>query len=318
MNSVFSEVGDYLNAISAFDVSGTQLSSGKFSCHQKEVQLPKLTIGHHCINTSMQYHATLKLDCFYIIIPRGDNGIKINGHEIKYNIPIVFIPGQETIFVFYANTFDYHITIPKAELVKCFDGINIELLKIMFSNQKFDSPMLAHTKGYQSRICSLIEFLLNQSKTLNYQAVLDVQEKILELLHKLLTADSMLLETDNTNNKTKLAIVNRSLNYLNTNNTINITTLELAKVSFCCLRNLEYAFKSVIGITPKQYLIKRRFQLINLSLKYDKTISINQTLNNFGVLNQGRFAQDYFKFYNEYPCQTRNQAKYYKRPSKDT
>ena len=317
MNIIFSEIGEYLNAISAFDISGIQLSLGKFICHKKELQLPKLIIGNHSINTAMQYHAILKHDCFYIIIPQSDKGIKIDGQEIKYNIPIVFIPEQETISVFYANTFDYHITIPKAELVKCFDGINIELLKIMFSNQKFDSPMLAHTKGYQKRICSLIEFLFNQNKILNYQAVVDVQDEIIELLRKLLTPDSMSLEK-NTNNTTKLAIVNRSLNYLNANNTVNITTHELAKVSFCCLRNLEYAFKSVIGITPKQYLIKRRFQLINLSLKHDKTISINQTLNNFGVLNQGRFAQDYFKFYNEYPCQTRNQAKYYKRPSKDT
>ena len=307
MNSVFSEVGDYLNAISAFDVSGTQLSSGKFSCHQKEVQLPKLTIGHHCINTSMQYHATLKLDCFYIIIPRGDNGIKINGHEIKYNIPIVFIPGQETIFVFYANTFDYHITIPVTELVKYFNEKNIELLKIMFCNLNSNTP--SYAKGYQSRICSLIEFLLNQSKTLNYQAVLDVQEKIIELLRKLLTPDSMPLKKNKMENSTKLAIVNRSLNYLNANNIINITTHALAKVSFCCLRNLEYAFKSVIGLTPKQYLIKRRLQLINLSLKYDEAVSINQILNGFGVLNQGRFAQDYFKFYNEYPYQTRNKIK---------
>jgi len=318
MSSFFSEVDNYLNTISVYDVSGTQLSAGKFSCHKKELQLPKLIISNHEINMAMQYHATLKHDCFYIIIPRNGKGVKIDGYEIKYNSPIVFIPEQETIFVFYANTFDYHITILATELVKYFDVENIEQLKVVLSNRNFGSPTCFHLQSYQNHICSLIDLLLSQSKILSYQAVLDVQEKILELLHKLLTTDSMLLETDKANNTTKLAIVNRSLNYLNTNNAINITTLELAKVSFCCLRNLEYAFKSVIGITPKQYLIKRRFQLINLSLKHDKTISINQTLNNFGVLNQGRFAQDYFKFYNEYPCQTRDQAKYYKRPSKDT
>jgi len=308
MNSFFSEVYNYLNTISVYDVSGTQLSAGKFSCHKREVQLPKLIISNHEINMAMQYHATLKHDYFYIIIPRNGEGVKIDGYEIKHNSPIVFIPEQETIFVFYANTFDYHITIHATELVKYFDVENIEQLKVILTNRNFSSPTCFHLQIYQNGICSLIDLLLSQSKTLSYQAVLDVQENIIELLHKLLTTDLMLLEKDNTNNKTKLAIVNRSLNYLNTNNTINITTLELANISFCCLRNLEYAFKLILGITPKQYLIKRRFQLINLSLKYDKTISINQTLNNFGVLNQGRFAQDYFKFYNEYPHQTRNKA----------
>jgi hypothetical protein len=34
--------------------------------------------------------------------------------------------------------------------------------------------------------------------------------------------------------------------------------------------------------------------------------NISDTMKNFGILNQGRFAQDYFKFYNVYPHQTRN------------
>jgi hypothetical protein len=306
MNIVFSEVDDYLNAISAFDISGTQLSSGKFVCHKKELQLPKLVVGNRYISTSMQYHTVLKQDCFYIIIPQGDNGIRIDGQERKFNIPIVFIPGQEVISVFYADTFDYHITIPAVELVKYFDEENIELLRDMFSSQNFESLKFSRTKRYQNYICSLIKLLLNQSNSLNYQAVLDIQENIIELLRHLLTPDSMLLDKNKNNNSTKLAIVKRSLNYLNTSSAINITTPELAAVSFCCLRNLEYAFKSVLGITPKQYLIKRRFQLIYLSIKYDRTTSIHQILNNFGVLNPGRFAQDYYKFYTEYPHQTRN------------
>ena len=107
---------------------------------------------------------------------------------------------------------------------------------------------------------------------------------------------------------TRLAIVNRALAYIHDNNFLNITTSELAKVSCCCLRSLEYAFKSILSMTPKQYLIKRRLQLIHSTLKFKSNSSINEILNGYRVSNHGRFAQDYFKFYDEYPYQTHNNS----------
>jgi len=34
-------------------------------------------------------------------------------------------------------------------------------------------------------------------------------------------------------------------------------------------------------------------------------LPVNEVIKNFGIVNQARFVNDYFKFYNEYPQQTR-------------
>ena len=84
-----------------------------------------------------------------------------------------------------------------------------------------------------------------------------------------------------------------------------MTIPDLAEASFCCARSLEYAFKSILSMPPKQYLIKRRLQLIHTILKNPNSMSISEIIEKFGVVNQGRFAKDYFKFYKEYPHKTR-------------
>nr|WP_252727361.1 helix-turn-helix domain-containing protein [Colwellia sp. C2M11] len=87
-----------------------------------------------------------------------------------------------------------------------------------------------------------------------------------------------------------------------------MTIPELAKASFCCVRTLEYSFKQIIGMTPKQYIITRRLQQIHITLKEDKTKTIAELTKSYGIVNQGRFAQDYFKFFNEYPSDTKKQS----------
>ena len=88
---IFPEVEDYLKKITEFDISAVQLSSGKFVCRKKELQLPKLIIGNRYVSTSMQYHTILKQDCFYVVIPKGNAGITINGHEMELNQPVVLL-----------------------------------------------------------------------------------------------------------------------------------------------------------------------------------------------------------------------------------
>jgi len=304
-DTTFSSIDDYLKKITEFDIHAMQLSSGKFFCRKTELQLPKLVISSRYVSTSMQYHTTLKQDCFYIVIPRGNMNIAVNGYKTKLNQPLVFTFGQEIFACIPENSRNFHITIPTIELAKYFDEENIAQLKLATAQQNLGQQVFFLSENSQSHLCSLMEILLNRNQLLSYQAVLDAQETIIELLCKLLTLTSPLLKKNNTSQTTKLAIVKRALGHLHKNTAINISVPELADVSFCCLRSLEYAFKSVLSITPKKYLIKRRLHLINTALKTESNLSVSDIIKNFGVVNQGRFAQDYLKLYQEYPHQTR-------------
>ena len=305
---IFPEVEGYLKEITEFDINAVQLSSGKFACHKKELQLPKLIIGNRYVNTSMQYHFVLKEDCFYIVIPRGNEGISINGYNMGLNQPVVFTLGQEVFSRVSNDSYNFHIVIPTAELIKYVDEQSIEQLKKAVAQLSFGQRLFNQYENSQNHLCSLIDILLNRSAVLSYQAVLDAQETIIELLCKLLTLNPLLPQQNSISQTRKLAIVNRAVNHLHSSDAMNITTPELAAISFCCIRSLEYAFKSVLQMTPKQYLIKRRLNLIHSALKKDGKMSVSEIMENFGVVNQGRFAQNYFKLYNEYPHQTQSKV----------
>jgi AraC-like DNA-binding protein len=303
---IYSSIEDYLKKATELGMYATQLSSGKFLCCQKELKLPKLIIGNRYVSTSLLYQFTLKQDCFYIAIPKGNAGMLVNGQQIELNQLLVFTVEQEMLISIPQHYCSHYIIIPTVKLAKYFDEGDIALFKNATRQQIIGNNVCIQSENNQKHLCSLIETLLTESKVLSYQGVLDTQETIIELLCKLLAFSLPLAQQNNISRTRSLAIVNRALSHIHKNDAINITSPELADISFCSLRNLEYAFKSVLRITPKQYLIKRRLQLIHLALKSGRNLIISKVIKNFGIANEGRFAQDYFKFYNEYPHQTRD------------
>lgn len=305
---IFPSIDDYLKEFTGFDVVATQISSGNFLCRQRRFNLPKFVLGDRFISTALQYQATLQQDCFYIVIPKNNVGMYMNGKTTNFNLPLLFTENQEMLIRTPSNSINFHILISTHELSKYFDGEMIEQLKKVTFLQNMGKHIFAQSESNQKNLCSLIENLLNQHKSLNYQEVLDAQESIIKSLCKLLILAPEFKKIKHLNKPTRLAIVNRALNYIHKNSALNMTIPEVAKVSFCCARSLEYAFKSILSMTPKQYLIKRRLQLIHSILKNQSNISISEIVEKFGIVNQGRFAQDYFKFYKEYPHETRGRV----------
>jgi len=305
VDTIYSSVEDYLKKIAEFDVVATQVSEGHFLCYQRELQLPKLIVGKRYVTTSLLYQCTLKQDCFYIVIPKVNSGTLVNGQKIELGQPLVFTQKQEALGHMPENSCNLYIIIPTVELTKYFDDEKIESFKHIISQCNIHKKALIQPDNDQKNLSSLIDTLLQENTLLSYQEILDGEEMIMKLLCNLLTLNFSLPKKSKISNTTKLAIVNRALNHIHKNSAITITSPELADISFCCLRNLEYAFKSVLNISPKQYLIKRRFQLIHTALMSEGKLPVNEVIKNFGIVNQARFVNDYFKFYNEYPQQTR-------------
>jgi len=305
VDTIYSCVEDYLKNAKEFDIVATQVSAGHFLCYQRELQLPNLIVGKRYVTTSLLYQTTLQQECFYIVIPKINGGMLVNGQKIALSQPLVFTSKQESLIHLPENACNLYIIIPTVELTKYFDEEKIEMVKHIISQCNIHKKALIQSESDQKRLSSLIDNLLQENTLLSYQEILDGEATIMELLCNLLTLNSSLPIINKISNSTKLAIVNRALNHVHKNSAITITSPELAEISFCCLRNLEYAFKSILNISPKQYLIKRRFQLINSALKSEGTLPVSETIKSFGIVNQARFVNDYFKFYEEYPQQTR-------------
>ncbi|MDO6486306.1 helix-turn-helix domain-containing protein [Colwellia sp. 6_MG-2023] len=306
----FYSIDEYRKVLINMDVYATQLSPGIFSCQQRQFELPKVIISDKFINTSVQFHARITEDCFYIVIPyKGATGLLVNGKGFLANQPLVFKQGQEILTRIPKHYPKYYVVIISSEeLASYYGSENLSILKEVLDYQYFDRQGFSSNINTLNNLSHTIDSLLNNRHILNYQSVIDAQETIIHLLCDLLSLSSTNLTISSIRKPRQFEIVSRALNYMHKTNDFKMTIPELAKASFCCVRTLEYSFKQIIGMTPKQYIITRRLQQIHITLKEDKTKTIAELTKSYGIVNQGRFAQDYFKFFNEYPSDTKEQS----------
>jgi len=89
------------------------------------------------------------------------------------------------------------------------------------------------------------------------------------------------------------------------------TIAELCKVAKLSERNLQYAFKEYLGITPVRYLRLVRLNGVkrDLLLSHPKKDRIVDIALNWGFIELGRFAGEYRQLFQELPSSTLNNLK---------
>jgi len=107
---------------------------------------------------------------------------------------------------------------------------------------------------------------------------------------------------------TRMRYVTKAIDFLS-NADLKYTSLkDLIQTLHISHRVLEYAFKDCLGMSPKQYLTRLRLNAIRKELiLVDPFIhSITDIVKDYGVVNTGRFAKDYFIMFGEKPKETLN------------
>lgn len=98
----------------------------------------------------------------------------------------------------------------------------------------------------------------------------------------------------------------RALDYIHHSDLQTLTVSKLVKGTHASSRSIQYCFSELLGITAKNYLIRIRLNAIHNELLQSSPTekTITQVANKFGVVNIGRFKQDYQNFFNETPRET--------------
>lgn len=78
-----SSIEEFENGLKNFDMIATQVSSGVFCCNERCLSLPMLDLSSRIVATSMQYHAVLEKNKFFIAFQKGKFKSKLNGMKIK-------------------------------------------------------------------------------------------------------------------------------------------------------------------------------------------------------------------------------------------
>ncbi|TXL70555.1 helix-turn-helix domain-containing protein [Vineibacter terrae] len=106
----------------------------------------------------------------------------------------------------------------------------------------------------------------------------------------------------------RLPIVRRVTEFMHANLGEPLMTHDLCRAGRASERAVEYAFRDVCGIGPKQYLKMLRLNRVRRDLKAlpADVASVTQIAHQYGFWHMGHFSKDYRQLFGETPRQTRN------------
>jgi transcriptional regulator GlxA family with amidase domain len=86
----------------------------------------------------------------------------------------------------------------------------------------------------------------------------------------------------------------------------SVTVAELSRVAGVSERTLRAAFHDVLGIGPKQHLIRQRLNAVRIALRAAQpgTATVTDIAMSFGFFELGRFAGRYRHAFGEAPSRT--------------
>ena len=102
-----------------------------------------------------------------------------------------------------------------------------------------------------------------------------------------------------------------TLDLILTDKNSQLSIAKLAEIGSVSIRTLEYIFKDFLGLSPKEYMIAIRLNKVHYQLQRESNGSrlIRDIIQEFGVVNTGRFAKEYRLFFGQSPSQTLKTAR---------
>lgn len=284
------------------DLEVIQISPGPFNHFHRMLFLSDIHIGHRTVESACLHRGSNQSNIYLFSVPTSNSCI-VNGNVINPFEISITTPNQEFTSKCPIHFDFYFIAISKTSILKYLSEQDIQLL-----NTKAESLNNFMTKqinyyDLEKSLRDLVMFLLSNHDWLPELSLSDIEEKIIRLLISMIKPG--LSQEIELKKSTRYSVIERAMDYIDQHtDSPNIKIADLTKQSFCSIRTLEYSFKSVLGISPKQYLTLRRMHLIRKRLITDNSTTIQQLVQSYGIVNAGRFSSDYFKLFGEYPKQT--------------
>lgn len=238
-------------------------------------------------------------DQYLLILPFSN--LTVNGIKHKPNELLAFCPGDTA----YCLLDDDFACIGMSFSTK--QALNYVSHSALSKLQVYGQSLLAFNKAslnfelfidYLIKVCEPLSSAQNNSKVLNH---LTVSKSLFARLVDSFPQQESVKSVNHKPNQTRKTIVERAFNYLMTLDKTNVPIPELAGQCYCSVRSLEYAFKSILLMTPKQFLTIRKYHLVRSSIKQQKVDSIKSLIQQFGLTNQGRFRLQYEELFGESP-----------------
>ena len=306
--NAFQSMEEYSAAISHLKLQGRQLSKGDFNGTSHMLSADDFHIG---IRTAEVKHLqTAHLDSGHIgmIFPIQSSNYIHNGKIHCDDTQIIAYDNSESTIIFPKNHKHLMLLFNSDKLDNYLSESEIELFFNACKHLAFNKVSTRHKTILTQHLCHLyknFKNLINQPQ--NLLAYQDCYESLFYALNEY---HSFHTEVDMIKISNKERLLSRALDYISHSDLKTLTASSLIKGIHASSRSIQYCFSELLGMTAKKYIIITRLNAIRSELQDSSPNEqkICTIANKFGVVNMGRFKQDYENFFNESPRDTLNKT----------
>jgi len=278
-----------------------QTSRGLFNGYSRSLDTDTSIFGSRRFGASSIHSARIDDDQLLIMIPQGGKAGVIHGYDLAPQGLAIAAPGIDVHGIWNKDSdwCYWSLSIKKLENYLSKPLIN----KLITHSSRFinDEKYLAFA-GYLNRYLSEQISTVLLSSSMSRGTVLSFEDMLYSSLESNMRILDPKWKPPNKSNRHR--IVSTAIEYQKNNLIGKTTAAELAMYCQCSLRTLEYAFQEQLSMKPKAFLQVDRLNKIRKLLLLGACESIESLCFEFNVGNPGRFSQDYFKMFGEYPLNT--------------
>ncbi len=303
--------------------------TGKWNLYQKQLQtgdlvswsfgvfLPGIDFGFRQTSLPIVEYGLTPDKRLTLFFPDPEGSIAVSGCFDGPDSQLVFPVHDLTVAHNTSAATHYGISITH-DLLESFESENtLKSLKLINGKKAEQTRLIrvdpCHKQSLKGLLMALVDFF-----QLNHEfseiSLRDIQDLLCIAVAEYLAE----VEGDKRSTRTisqgrKERILRKAMEHIYSSDIRNVSIQSILEHCATTSRNLEYIFKEKIGDTPKAHLIKMRLGAIRQELISPENFrkSISEIIEDYGVINTGRFCRDYFNFFGEFPKETRKKFSYF-------
>ena len=306
--NAFQTIEEYSASIKGLNLHGRQLSKGDFNGYSEIINTQGFKLGIRKAEVKHVQTASIGTDFVGMVFPLKQLEYIFNGKYHRHDSQMLGYDA-ETCVIFPKDHIHLTLQISTAELHKYFSDDEVNLFHHACENMYGCNVCAEKKQRFTSYLHkfhrSLIELTEQSYNPIAYKDCYD------SLFYT--TYEYLKLHADEpkgrVTNKERLLL--RVLEYIHGEDVQDLSLSSLVSGTHASSRAIQYCFSDLLGMSPKNYLVKLRLNAIRKEfVDADPAVTtITGIANKYGVINIGRFKQDYERFFNETPRETINLSK---------
>ena len=297
-------IEEYAAAISALDLLGVQLSKGDFNGKTVTISRADFSLSLRTAQAKNLHTGIIADGYIAMLFPLAHQGYIFDGRECRADVQAVSHKKTEHTLVAPDACRHFTLLLNKSHLAQYYGEQEAQQFVDACGQIAKNRISPVKKRVLTNDIYDLFN-IINQPEAEEHSPLL-WQDHIDKLFYMINEYYFYHLEKEPGNVTNKEKLLSRALEYIHAQDICKLTVSDLVNGIHASSRSLQYCFSDLLGLSPKNYIIKLRMNAIRKELLEAEpgSTTLTELANKYGILNVGRFKQEYEAHFNETPRAT--------------